>query len=167
MQLNQLIIFLFIGINGIVIGQNEPDTNVIQLDDIEISIISNYYQQDGSHSPVTGGVGTEKLSNIAPVVYVKLPLDSARTLNISAGFDYYSSASSDNIDNPYLSDNHVSGASASDIRHYYSLAYQKKTSLKGIVIVLVYRFLQNTTYPQYQAVIHSKDKVRISNAIFF
>jgi len=130
MQLNQLIIFLFIGINGIVIGQNEPDTNVIQLDDIEISIISNYYQQDGSHSPVTGGVGTEKLSNIAPVVYVKLPLDSARTLNISAGFDYYSSASSDNIDNPYLSDNHVSGASASDIRHYYSLAYQKKNKPK-------------------------------------
>lgn len=98
---------------------------------IEIYFLSSYYEQDGIHSPVTGGTGTEKLSNVAPTVYVHVPIDSLKSIDVNAGVDFYSSASSDNIDNPYLSENHVSGASANDIRQYYSFTYSKKNKKKN------------------------------------
>ncbi len=104
-------------------GQNKPDSTATERKPIEVSFLTSYYQQDGVHSPVTGGSGTEQLSNIAPVVYVYVPLDSGKAIGASAGVDFYSSASSDNIDNPYLSGNHISGASANDIRHHYTLSY--------------------------------------------
>lgn len=109
---------------------NQEDTVKIKLEDIEISIISSYYEQDGIHSPVTGGTGTEKLTCVAPVVYVHVPLDTVRSLDVSAGVDFYSSASSDNIDNPYLSDIQISGASANDIRQHLSFTYAKKNKQK-------------------------------------
>ena len=95
------------------------------------SILTSYYQQDGNHSPVTGGEGTEQLSNVAPIIYVHVPIDTVRSIDVSAGVDFYSSASSDNIDNPYLSPNHVSGASANDIRQHYSLSYSKANNQKA------------------------------------
>lgn len=108
----------------------QQDSSKIHLEDIDISFIASYYQQDGIHSPVTGGQGTEQLSNVAPIIYVNIPLDTVRVLSASAGVDFYTSASSDNIDNPYLSDNQISGASANDIRHHYTLAYTKKKTEK-------------------------------------
>ncbi|MBL4675904.1 MAG: hypothetical protein JKY70_06835, partial [Mucilaginibacter sp.] len=38
----------------------------LQLD--EINIISAYYQQDGNNSAVTGGIGTEKLTDFANTI---------------------------------------------------------------------------------------------------
>jgi hypothetical protein len=35
----------------------------LQLD--EVNFVSSYYQQNGNHSAVTGGIGTEKLYDIA------------------------------------------------------------------------------------------------------
>jgi hypothetical protein len=131
MQLTRLLLTSALSISCLSFGQVDEDTTKIHLDPIEINIIGNYYEQDGIHSPVTGGLGTEVLNNIAPSVYVHLPLDSIRTLDINAGVDFYSSASSDNIDNPYFSASHVSGASASDVRQYYSLSYSKKNNQKA------------------------------------
>jgi hypothetical protein len=130
MQLKTTLLFLLISSLGF--SQDEPkeDSIKIVLEDIEITILSSYYEQDGIHSPVTGGLGTEKLSNIAPVVYVHVPLDSVKSIDVTAGVDFYTSASSDNIDNPYLSDNHISGASADDIRQHYSFTYSKKNNQK-------------------------------------
>ena len=31
------------------------------LEEKEVNILFDYYQQDGNHAPVTGGLGTEKL----------------------------------------------------------------------------------------------------------
>ncbi|MCJ8291382.1 MAG: DUF3570 domain-containing protein [Crocinitomicaceae bacterium] len=107
------------------------DSTKIHLDPIEINIIANYYEQTGNHSPVTGGEGTEVLNNIAPSLYVHVPLDSIRTLDVNGGVDFYSSASSDNIDNPYVSSNHISGASSGDTRGYLSVIYGKKNLKKN------------------------------------
>ena len=130
MQLTTTLLFLLV--STVVLSQEEAqeDSVKIVLEDIEVSILSSYYEQDGIHSPVTGGNGTEKLSNIAPVIYVHVPLDSVKSIDVSAGVDFYSSASSDNIDNPYLSNNHISGASANDIRQHYSFTYGKKNLQK-------------------------------------
>ncbi len=86
----------------------------------------NYYQQDGIHSPVTGGIGTEELSNFAPSFNINIPIDTSKTLNVDTGIDFYSSASSDNIDNPFDDPNHRSGASAQDERTYVNAKYTIK-----------------------------------------
>jgi hypothetical protein len=104
----------------------------VELEDIDVTFLSSYYQQDGNHSPVTGGIGTEQLTNIAPALLVNIPLDTANSLSAYGGVDFYSSASSDNIDNPNLLADHVSGASGSDVRGYLTLTYKNKNKYSGI-----------------------------------
>lgn len=100
-------------------AQDQTDSEKkVKLDDIEINILGSYYEQDGNHSPVTGGQGTELLDNIAPSITVVVPLDTIQTIDFTGGIDVYSSASSDNIDNPYLVANHISGESSQDTRVY-------------------------------------------------
>ncbi len=100
----------------------------VKTEDPEIDFLFNYYQQDGNHSPVTGGTGTEKLTNIAPMFIVNVPFDSINSINLSGGVDYYSSASSNKIDK-YISSassKYLSSASSSDIRAHADLAYTRK-----------------------------------------
>lgn len=80
-----------------------------QKQDIDVDFLWNYYQQDGEHSAVTGGIGTEELWNTAPTFIVRVPFGD-HTLTTNLGVDAYSSASSNNID-PIRS-----GASESDVR---------------------------------------------------
>src|SRR3954463_1588636 len=81
----------------------------------EMNLVSSYYSQDGNNSAVTGGIGTEKLkdfSNGLEVKFIKYNRKQQKVdLNINLGIDYYTSASSDNID-PYS----VSSASHEDLR---------------------------------------------------
>ncbi len=125
MQLRQAIIAVFVLACVPMLGQQ--DSSKIKLDDIEINFISSYYQQDGNHSPVTGGRGTELLTNIAPSLNIIIPLDTLNSINLDGGVDFYSSASSDNINNPYLDKNHVSGPSSEDQRSYVTVGYKRKS----------------------------------------
>ena len=111
-------------------GDNEKK---VKLDDIEINILGSNYEQDGNHSPVTGGQGTELLDNIAPSITVVVPIDTIQTIDFTGGIDVYSSASSDNIDNPYLVANHISGESSQDTRVYGTLGYKRKNKKKGLI----------------------------------
>lgn len=92
--------------------------------EVEANFLTNYYQQDGNNGAVTGGIGTEKLTNFANVIIVNVPIDSVRSIGFYGGADYYSSASTDNIDNV------VSSASSSDLRSFGTLSYQKKNLRK-------------------------------------
>lgn len=96
----------------------------------EINLVSSYYKQDGNNSAVTGGIGTEKLtdiSNTIDVKFVKYGLTGKKhTLDVEVGVDQYSSASSDMVD---LSAN--TSASYSDIRVYPSLSYTMENEEKG------------------------------------
>ncbi|WP_372751917.1 DUF3570 domain-containing protein [Labilibaculum sp.] len=89
----------------------------------EVNFLMNYYDQDGDHSPVTGGQGTEELSNVAPSFVVHIPMDSLSSLDLNFGIDIYSSASTDNID--YF-DTHKSSASSSDARAHLNAAYSRQ-----------------------------------------
>lgn len=96
----------------------------------EINLVSSYYRQDGNNSAVTGGIGTEKLTDISnslDVKFVKYGLTGKKhTLDVEVGVDQYSSASSDMVD---LSAN--TSASYSDIRFYPSVSYTREDESKG------------------------------------
>jgi hypothetical protein len=136
MQLGKIIATLgFVLVGSALLAQETtpPDTGKIKLDNIEVTFLSSYYEQDGNHSPVTGGVGTEVLDNIAPSIIVNVPLDTVRSIAVNAGVDFYSSASSDNINNPFLLSDHVSSASAHDTRYYATLGYKRKNNQKNTI----------------------------------
>jgi hypothetical protein len=94
----------------------------------EVNFLFNYYEQDGDHSPVTGGRGTEKLENIAPTFVVHIPMDSVSSLDLNFGIDIYSSASTDNID--YF-DGEKSGASSKNVRSHINAAYNRNLVNSG------------------------------------
>lgn len=96
----------------------------------EVNLISSYYQQDGNNSAVTGGIGSEKLTDLANVIEVKLTKYDKRlrkhSFDIELGIDHYSSASSDKVD---LKAN--SSASSADTRFYPSLTWSMENEKKG------------------------------------
>jgi hypothetical protein len=96
--------------------------------DTEVNFLFNYYEQDGDHSPVTGGSGTEKLENIAPSFIVHVPMDSLSSLDLNFGIDIYTSASTDNID---FFEGSKSGASGKDVRAHINASYNRNLVQSG------------------------------------
>lgn len=94
-------------------------------DEIDANFLFGYYQQDGDNGAVTGGIGTEELTDFSSLFIVNVPLDSINSLSLSLGADFYTSASTDNIDN------NVSSASSKDLRAYGNLGYSRKNLRKG------------------------------------
>jgi len=96
----------------------------------EIDLVSSYYKQDGNNSAVTGGIGSEKLTDISNTLDVKLvkygKTGKKHTFDVEVGIDHYTSASSDKID---LQAN--SSASSADNRFYPSLNYTVENEAKG------------------------------------
>lgn len=110
----------------------------------EANFVSSYYQQDGNNSAVTGGIGTEKLTDFATTIDVKLSRYDSRnrkhTLTGELGIDVYSSASSDKID-----PSTISSASSGDVRTYPSIGYASPTKQRVQPLALLDRFLQSMT----------------------
>lgn len=96
----------------------------------EVNLVSSYYKQNGDNAAVTGGIGSEELTDISNAIDVKLVRYGAtgkkHTFDAEIGVDHYTSASSDMID---LSAN--SSASSGDIRFYPSLNYTMENEAKG------------------------------------
>lgn len=96
----------------------------------EISLVSSYYSQNGNNSAVTGGIGSEKLTDIANIFDVKLTKYDKKyrkhSFEAEIGIDHYTSASSDMID---LKAN--SSASHADTRFYPSLTWSMENENKG------------------------------------
>jgi len=63
----------------------------------EIDFVTSYYGQTGNHSAVTGGIGTEKVTDIANGLTLNLVWQNKayikNTLELGLGFDYHSAAS--------------------------------------------------------------------------
>jgi hypothetical protein len=111
----------------------------------EVNFISSYYHQDGNNSAVTGGIGSEKLTDIANVIDVKFTGYDHKmrkhTLTAEAGIDYYTSASSDMID---LKAN--SSASSRDIRFYPSVSWSVENEKTGNTLGLNASFSKEFDY---------------------
>lgn len=85
---------------------------------VDVNFLLSYYEQEGNHSAVTGGVGTEELTDLASKVTVNVPVDSAKRILAGFTINHYTSASTDNIDFA------VSSASSKDSRAAISLGYE-------------------------------------------
>lgn len=70
------------------------------LESVEVDFLVSYYKQDGVHSSVSGGMGSEKLTDLASNIVVAIPLNDDDVLTVDAGLSAYTSASSSNI-NPF------------------------------------------------------------------
>ncbi|MHA4811725.1 DUF3570 domain-containing protein [Flavitalea flava] len=64
----------------------------------EIQVLFGYYTQNGNHSAITGGTGTELLHVYEPEFTLTHYPDSTHRLTLNAGVDVITSASMDNID---------------------------------------------------------------------
>ncbi len=90
------------------------------LEQTEVDFLGSFYSQDGDNAAVTGGIGTEELTDFAPTIVVSVPMNADDVLSVEAGISAYSSASSSNI-NPFDGDGPAdpfqasSGASSSDV----------------------------------------------------
>lgn len=108
------------------IGYSQPPDSTLYKDRKlkleEVNFVTSYYRQDGNNSAVTGGIGSEKMTDFASTIDVKLSRYNRRnrlnTFTAEVGFDVYTSASSDNID-----PNTISSASSMDTRFYPSLTW--------------------------------------------
>ncbi len=116
----------------------------------EANLVSSYYHQDGNNSAVTGGVGSEKLSdfsNTIDVTMVKYDNKQRKNkFNLSVGVDHYTSASSDMID---LKAN--SSASHADTRIYPSFQWSRENESKGSTIFGGLSFSTEFDYQSYGA----------------
>ena len=89
------------------------------LEKTEIDFLSSYYSQDGDNAAVSGGIGTEELTDATAAFVVRMPMNDDDVLTIDLGLSAYTSASTSNINpfdggtaNPFQAS---SGASISDL----------------------------------------------------
>lgn len=98
-------IFLFFLISTLSYAQEKDSAAVFKkrvLESAEVDFLASYYDQDGTHSAVSGGMGSEKLNDFATNITVAMPLNDDDVLTVDLGISAYSSASSSNI-NPFES----------------------------------------------------------------
>ncbi|WP_232778372.1 DUF3570 domain-containing protein [Salegentibacter sediminis] len=97
-------ILLFIGVFAFanVYSQTTQDSTKVYkkrvLETTEVDFLTSYYTQDGDNAAVSGGVGTEELTDATGTFVVSIPLNDDDVLTIDAGVSAYTSASSSNID---------------------------------------------------------------------
>ncbi|RVU24783.1 DUF3570 domain-containing protein [Sandaracinomonas limnophila] len=111
----------------------------------EANIVTGYYFQDGNNSAITGGIGTEKLTDLAnsfDITFSKLDrYNRLHTLNVDFNIDRYTSASSDNID-PLTK----SSASKEDTHIYPSINWSVKDDVTRTTKSLGYAFSTEYDY---------------------
>jgi hypothetical protein len=99
----------------------------------EANFVSSYYRQDGNNAAVTGGIGSEKLTDLSNSIDLKFIKydrhDRKHSFNGEFGIDHYTSASSDKID-PAT----ISSASHADTRFYPSIGYTVENENKGTTV---------------------------------
>ena len=108
---------------GISQGNNQEYIKRV-LETPEVELLYSYYSQNGNNAAVTGGEGTEKLTDMTPTIIVSIPIGEDNVLSLDAGISAYTSASSSNI-NPLDGNNTASpwvassGASRNDVLTYF------------------------------------------------
>ncbi len=102
-------------------SQRSPDSlyKKQRIAQTEIQALFSYYTQDGGHSAITGGIGTEQLTVFVRELTITNKRDSINTYELNTGVDVITSASKDNIDFA------MSSASRVDARIYFNPSYNR------------------------------------------
>ena len=131
--MKKLVFFSVSLISLIGYSQEKQDTSYKKrvLETAEVDALFSLYNQDGNHAAVSGGDGTEELTDVTSSIIVRLPMNDDDVLSVDVGISAYSSASSSNINpldgnsnnqvSPYMAS---SGASQSDVLAHINPTYQ-------------------------------------------
>lgn len=111
------------------------------LEATEIELLFSYYDQEGQNAAVTGGEGTEALTDATSSIVVRIPLGEDDVLTVDAGISAYTSASSSNV-NPLDGDPNrtvspfsaSSGASRQDVLTYFNPSYQHTSDDRNTIV---------------------------------
>lgn len=122
-KLKKFILILFVLAFIKSYSQTEQDSSKVYkkrvLETTEVDFLTSYYSQDGDNAAVSGGIGTEELTDVTGTFVVSIPLNDDDVLTIDAGVSAYTSASSSNVgpfdDGPADPFQASSGASSSDL----------------------------------------------------
>lgn len=149
----QKIIISVVALFGIFNAKAQENTNNEQPKKLtfdEANLVSSYYKQDGNNSAVTGGIGSEKLTDVSNTIDVTMvkydKKDRKNKFNVSVGIDHYTSASSDMID---LKAN--SSASHADNRIYPALSWSRENEEKGTTLLAGISSSSEYDYQSYSA----------------
>ncbi len=99
MKIIIIVVVLFISLVGFSQTTNKEYKKRV-LETAEVDILSSFYSQDGDNASVTGGIGTEKLTDLATNFTVSIPLNDDDVFTVDATISAYTSASSSNL-NPF------------------------------------------------------------------
>jgi hypothetical protein len=131
----------------------------------EANIVSSYYRQDGNNAAVTGGIGSEKLTDFSNSIDLKLSIYDRRyrkhTITGELGIDHYTSASSDKID-----PSTISSASHADTRYYPSVSWTMENEKKGSTIGAGASFSAEFDYKSFGANINFAQKTKNKSGEF-
>lgn len=133
---------------GSTLTDNRSDFVKRQLKFEEVNLVSGYYVQDGNNSAVTGGIGTEKLTDLAnsfEISFSKLDrFNRKHSYTLDFNIDTYTSASSDKID-PLT----ISSASKSDKHIYPSISWSVNDPVVGFTQGLSYAYSTEYDYKSH------------------
>ncbi len=127
-------------------SSNSKDYKSLNLKLEETNLVSSYYSQTGNHSAITGGVGTEQLSDVSNIIDLKFSkydiFEKKHTFNFELGIDHHTAASS-----AYVS---TSGASQrGGTRIYPSFNWQVENEAKRTTFGLGASVSYEYTYHSY------------------
>lgn len=129
----------------------------------EVNLVSSYYKQDGNHSPVTGGIGTEKVTDLSNVIELKFvgwdKNQNKHTLTGGLGIDHHSSASA-----AYVSKTGASKTGGSRI--YPSVDWTVENDHKGSSFGLGSYYSTEYNYKSFGADVHFSQKTKNRNGEF-
>ena len=137
---------LFLWASFFSVGQT-PDSSYKQVivKKTEIQVAFSYYNQNGDHSAITGGTGTEKLLVYAPNLKVNHSFNARHSISFSGGADFITSASTDNID--FVK----SSPSLHDTRGWLNAGYSYKFKGKELILDGGAGFSMESAYLSKQA----------------
>jgi hypothetical protein len=131
----------------------------------EANLVSSYYRQDGNNSAVTGGIGSEKLTDLSNSIDLKIYRYDKRNRKHSftgeLGIDHYTSASSDKVD-PFT----ISSASHADTRFYPSIGWTMENEMKGATVGAGLSFSNEFDYRSIGANINFSKKTKDKSGEF-
>jgi hypothetical protein len=150
------IVFVFFLVAGVMYAQESTTFQKKVLETPEINLLFSYYKQDGKHAAVSGGEGTEELTDLASAIVVNIPLNANDVLTVDAGISAYTSASSSNVDpfdgkkqngnlvaSPWMAS---SGASKQDALATFSVGYAHNSKDRNTIVGVHAAYAQEFDY---------------------
>ncbi|WP_422348671.1 DUF3570 domain-containing protein [Flagellimonas sp.] len=136
-----ILVLLLLGLFTATCWSQQTNTSYAKkvLETSEVDLLFSYYEQDGNNAAVTGGEGTEELTDATSSIVLRMPMNADDVLTIDVGLSAYTSASSSNV-NPLDGGNvnatvfdASSGESRKDLLAYVNPSYQHSSKDRNAI----------------------------------